>query len=47
MPFICKYQKIYKVNDKPFKFKSYFDSYKSSTDCETSKKCKSVKTMYN
>ena len=33
MPFICKCQKIYKVNDKAFKFKLYFDSYKSSMDC--------------
>ena len=40
MPFICKCQKIYKVNDKTFKFKLYFDSYKSSTDCQRNKKCK-------
>ena len=30
MHFICKCQKIYKINDKAFKFKLYFDSYKSS-----------------
>ena len=40
MPFICKCQKVYKVNDKTFKFKLYFDSYKSSTDCQRNKKCK-------
>ena len=41
MLFICKYQKIYKVNDKKFKFKLYFDTYKSSTDCQRNKKYKS------
>ena len=40
MPFICKCQKKYKVNDKTFKFKLYFDSYKSFTDCQRNKKCK-------
>ena len=29
-----------KVNDKTFKIKLYFDSYKSSTDCQRNKKCK-------
>ena len=29
-----------KANDKTFKFKSYFDSYKSSRDCQRNKKCK-------
>ena len=40
MPFICKCQKIYKVNDKTFKFKLHFDSYKSSTNCQRNKKYK-------
>ena len=40
MPFICKCQKIYKVNDKTFKIDLYFDSYKSSMDCQRNKKCK-------
>ena len=40
MPFICKCQKIHKVNDKTFKIQLYFDSYKSSMDCQRSKKCK-------
>ena len=39
MPFICRCQKTYKINDETFKFKLYFDSYKS-TDCQRSKKCK-------
>ena len=29
MPFICKCQKIYKVNDKTFKIKLYFDSLRT------------------
>ena len=29
-----------KVNDKTFKTKLYFNSYKSSTDCQRNKKCK-------
>ena len=40
MPFICRCQKIYKVNDKTFEIKLYFDSYKSSKDCQRNKKCK-------
>ena len=41
MPFICKCQKIYKVNnDKTFKIELRFDSYKSSMDCQRNKKCK-------
>ena len=38
MPFICKCQKI--CNNKTFKFELYFDSYKSSMDCQRNKKCK-------
>ena len=40
MPFICNFQKTYKVNDKTFKTELYFDSYKSSKDCQGNKKCK-------
>ena len=40
MSFICKCQKICKVNDMTFKFKLYFASYKSSTDCQRNKTCK-------
>ena len=40
MPLICKCQKIYKVNDKTFKFKLYFDSYKFSVRCQRNKRCK-------
>ena len=40
MPFICKCQKIYKVNDETFKIQLYFDSYKFSRDYQRNKNCK-------
>ena len=40
MSFICKCQKLYKVNDKTFNIKLHFNSYKSSRDCQKHKKGK-------
>ena len=37
---------IYKVNDKAFKFKLYFDYYKSSMDCQRNKKCKNYMQLH-
>ena len=42
MSFICKCQKMYKVNDKTFKFKLYFDSYKFSSDISSSYKSSTI-----
>ena len=42
MPFICKCQKIYKVNDKTFKIKLILTNL-----LRTVKETKSAKTIYN